>query len=214
MPSATTPADVVALFHPRLQPKVEYLLDQNFPLSQTLLDEVAFILPSQSSSYFFEPPDSCYDFLNMCKMIFSQAFVKSLKSRISGFDALVGTNDNNFTSHDPCIPLSDLFIKEDSRSDWLELMIDSINMLCLKFSTNLDDAPAPAAADNIIKQITLRGTNLKTAWMQHPTTSVWQPPTPNFTPQQPATPMIFHGTTPRPLTPAGIDTLCRGQIRL
>ena len=79
MASVTLP-DVSAMFLPHLQTKVACLLEQKYPLDTALLRTVLneATLPSQSSSYFAESPDSCCDFLNLCKMIFSQAFCKSL----------------------------------------------------------------------------------------------------------------------------------------
>jgi hypothetical protein len=213
LPSAT--ADFAKIFLPEIWKEAESLFDQEYPLDRALLRIVlgaaAMHIPAArySSSYFTSPPQSCSDFLFLCRSIFSSDFCLTLDARIGEFDALVQANDDG-------IRLSDAFIQDRSRSDWLKVIIQSISIDSLMRSGEL---PFPFSIDGTrddsrgVRQIILRGKDLRTAWVQNRTTSSWHP-FENFSPDQPAAPMIFHGTNTRTLTAPNIDDLCCGRVRL
>ncbi|KAN0077713.1 hypothetical protein V8E54_006017 [Elaphomyces granulatus] len=163
-----------------------------------------------SASYCTEPPQSCSDFLVLCAGIFSYEFCISLEAKIGEFDALVQTDGTDV------VPLSDLFIQECSRSDWLRLIIRSIDAH-LRSSNTGDHSlhfELDGTSDDIVQQITLKGRDLRRAWRQNRITSSWRPADNAFSPHQPGAPMVFHGINTRSLTGASIDDLCNVVGRL
>lgn len=187
--------------------------------------------------YLSQPPDSCRDFLGMCGEIFSSEFSKAIDLRIRGFDAMIESSNSDPMLQSSGNRLSDVFIRDQSRRCWLELMINSVDVLAIKlreqdneppwyllqksrsslqgYDGQSDDAPAPAAAAaRGIQQIVLRSPDLKTAWMRSQLATAWLPPTRDFNPGHHGAPLVFHGTNTSNLYPETIAALCQGRICL